>query len=93
MRAAWRIRAADSDTSPLRDKGGRIVYPGWAITNLSGGPAVENYTTGKEGMVEMWAKDLRLAQDLAAVNHIPAPIVDFIVANVLPEVGENGLTG
>jgi 3-hydroxyisobutyrate dehydrogenase-like beta-hydroxyacid dehydrogenase len=53
----------------------------------------ENYTTGKEGMVEMWAKDLRLAQDLAAVNHIPAPIVDFIVANVLPEVGENGLTG
>jgi 3-hydroxyisobutyrate dehydrogenase-like beta-hydroxyacid dehydrogenase len=53
----------------------------------------ENYTTGKEGMVEMWAKDLRLAQDLAAVNHIPAPIVDFIVANVLPDVGENGLTG
>jgi len=53
----------------------------------------ENYTTGREGMVEMWAKDLRLAQDLAAVNHIPAPIVDFIVANVLPEVGENGLTG
>jgi 3-hydroxyisobutyrate dehydrogenase-like beta-hydroxyacid dehydrogenase len=53
----------------------------------------ENYTTGKEGMVEMWAKDLRLAQDLAAVNHITAPIVDFIVANVLPEVGENGLTG
>jgi 3-hydroxyisobutyrate dehydrogenase-like beta-hydroxyacid dehydrogenase len=53
----------------------------------------ENYTTGREGMVEMWAKDLRLAQDLAAVNHIPAPIVDFIVANVLPDVGENGLTG
>jgi len=53
----------------------------------------ENYTTGREGMVEMWAKDLRLAQDLAAVNHVPAPIVDFIVANVLPDVGENGLTG
>jgi len=53
----------------------------------------ENYTTGREGMVEMWAKDLRLAQDLAAVNHIPAPIVDFIVANVLLDVGENGLTG
>src|SRR5260370_418369 len=53
----------------------------------------ENYTTGKEGMVEMWAKDLRLAQNLAAVNNVPAPIVDFIVAKVLPEVGANGLTG
>jgi len=53
----------------------------------------ENYTTGKEGMVEMWSKDLKLAQDLAAVHNVPAPIVDFIVANVLPEVGANGLTG
>jgi 3-hydroxyisobutyrate dehydrogenase len=53
----------------------------------------ENYTTGKEGMVEMWSKDLKLAQNLAAVNNVPAPIVDFIVANVLPEVGANGLTG
>jgi 3-hydroxyisobutyrate dehydrogenase-like beta-hydroxyacid dehydrogenase len=53
----------------------------------------ENYTTGKEGMVEMWSKDLKLAQNLAAVNGVPAPIVDFIVANVLPEVGANGLTG
>ncbi len=53
----------------------------------------ENYTTGKEGMVEMWSKDLKLAQNLAAVNDVPAPIVDFIVANVLPEVGANGLTG
>jgi 3-hydroxyisobutyrate dehydrogenase len=53
----------------------------------------ENYTTGKQGMVEMWSKDLRLAQDLAAVHDVPAPITDFIVANVLPEVGANGLTG
>jgi 3-hydroxyisobutyrate dehydrogenase-like beta-hydroxyacid dehydrogenase len=53
----------------------------------------ENYTTGKEGMVGMWSKDLKLAQSLAAVHNIPAPIVDFIVANVLPEVGRNGLTG
>jgi hypothetical protein len=27
------------------------------------------------------------------VNNVPAPIVDFIVANILPEVGANGLTG
>ncbi len=53
----------------------------------------ENYTTGKEGMVEMWSKDLKLAQNLAAMHGVPAPIVDFIVANVLPEVGANGLTG
>jgi 3-hydroxyisobutyrate dehydrogenase-like beta-hydroxyacid dehydrogenase len=53
----------------------------------------ENYTTGKEGMVEMWSKDLKLAQGLAALHGVPAPIVDFIVANVLPEVGANGLTG
>jgi hypothetical protein len=44
-------------------------------------------------MVEMWSKDLKLAQNLAAAHDIPAPIVDFIVANVLPEVGANGLTG
>lgn len=53
----------------------------------------ENYTTGREGMVEMWSKDLQLAQNLAAVHNVPAPIADFIVANVLPEVGANGLTG
>jgi 3-hydroxyisobutyrate dehydrogenase len=53
----------------------------------------DNYTTGKEGMVEMWSKDLQLAQGLAALHSVPAPIVDFIVAKILPEVGENGLTG
>jgi len=53
----------------------------------------ENYTTGKEGMVEMWSKDLKLAQGLAALHGVLAPIVDFIVADVLPEVGANGLTG
>jgi 3-hydroxyisobutyrate dehydrogenase len=53
----------------------------------------QNYTTGKAGMVEMWSKDLRLAQDLAAANDVPAPIAGFIMANVLPEVRTNGLTG
>jgi 3-hydroxyisobutyrate dehydrogenase len=53
----------------------------------------ENYTTGKDGMVEMWAKDLKLAQNLAATNDVRAPIVNFIVSDVLPEVGANGLTG
>jgi 3-hydroxyisobutyrate dehydrogenase-like beta-hydroxyacid dehydrogenase len=53
----------------------------------------ENYTTGKEGMVEMWSKDLKLARSLAALHGVPAPIAGFIVANVLPEVSANGLTG
>jgi hypothetical protein len=38
----------------------------------------------------MWSKNLKLAQDLAAVDNVCAPIVDFIVASVLPEVGVSG---
>jgi 3-hydroxyisobutyrate dehydrogenase-like beta-hydroxyacid dehydrogenase len=77
----------------------RIVQDGgvgssWVSNNWQGiRTQEENYTTGKEGMVEMWSKDLKLAQNLATVNDVPAPIVDFIVATVLPEVGANGLTG
>ena len=48
-------------------------------------------STHSEGGVT--EKDLKLAQNLAAVHDVPAPIVDFIVANVLPEVAANGLTG
>jgi 3-hydroxyisobutyrate dehydrogenase len=53
----------------------------------------ENYTTGKQGMVDMWSKDLKLAQALAAANDVNAPIVNFIVSDVVPELGANGLTG
>ena len=53
----------------------------------------KNYTTGKAGMVEMWSKDLKLARGLAALHEVPAPIADFMVAGMLPQVGTNGLTG
>jgi feruloyl esterase len=32
--------------TPVTDKRGKVIYPGWAITNLSGAGAVGNYTTG-----------------------------------------------
>jgi feruloyl esterase len=31
--------------TPVKDKRGKVIYPGWAITNLSGPGAVGNYTT------------------------------------------------
>ena len=51
-----------------------------------------NYTTGTDGMVAMWSKDLKLALDLAEANAVPAPIAEFIVADVVPEVRANGFT-
>jgi 3-hydroxyisobutyrate dehydrogenase-like beta-hydroxyacid dehydrogenase len=50
-----------------------------------------SYTTGKTGMVEMWAKDLRLAQTLADLGGVSLPIGDFIVASVVPTLGATGL--
>jgi 3-hydroxyisobutyrate dehydrogenase-like beta-hydroxyacid dehydrogenase len=52
-----------------------------------------SYTTGKTGMVEMWAKDLRLAQGLADSGGVSLPIADFIVASVVPTLGAAGLAG
>jgi 3-hydroxyisobutyrate dehydrogenase len=52
-----------------------------------------SYTTGKTGMVEMWAKDLRLAQVLADSGGVSLPIADFIVASVVPTLGACGLAG
>jgi 3-hydroxyisobutyrate dehydrogenase len=53
----------------------------------------ENYTTGREGMARMWAKDLGLATGLAAQHGVPTPIADFLVERIVPEVGAQGLTG
>jgi 3-hydroxyisobutyrate dehydrogenase-like beta-hydroxyacid dehydrogenase len=52
----------------------------------------DNYTTGKEGMVAMWSKDLKLAHDLAEANGVAAPLLGFIVSDIIPDVGANGLT-
>lgn len=53
----------------------------------------EHYTTGKQGMVEMWSKDLNLARELAADHGVSAPLANFMVSDIVPEVGANGLTG
>jgi 3-hydroxyisobutyrate dehydrogenase-like beta-hydroxyacid dehydrogenase len=92
LRMAAGARIAEKEILRIIEDGG--VGSSWVSNNWQRiRTQEENYTTGKEGMVEMWSKDLKLAQNLAAVNDVPAPIVDFIVANVLPEVGANGLTG
>lgn len=51
------------------------------------------YTTGRAGMVAMWSKDLQLARSLAAEVGVAAPLATFLVDEVVPELGENGLTG
>jgi 3-hydroxyisobutyrate dehydrogenase len=47
---------------------------------------------GKQGVVDMYHKDLQLALDLAQANGVDAPTLNFIVTEVSPTVGENGLT-
>jgi 3-hydroxyisobutyrate dehydrogenase-like beta-hydroxyacid dehydrogenase len=92
LRMAAAAGIAEKEILRIIQAGG--VGSSWVSNNWQGiRTQEENYTTGKEGMVEMWSKDLKLAQNLAAMHDVPAPIVDFIVANVLPEVGANGLTG
>jgi 3-hydroxyisobutyrate dehydrogenase-like beta-hydroxyacid dehydrogenase len=47
---------------------------------------------GKQGVVDMYHKDLQLALDLASANGVSTPTLRYIVAEVSPTVGENGLT-
>jgi 3-hydroxyisobutyrate dehydrogenase len=47
---------------------------------------------GKQGVVDMYHKDLQLALDLAIANGVDTPTLQYIVAEVSPTVGENGLT-
>jgi 3-hydroxyisobutyrate dehydrogenase len=47
---------------------------------------------GKQGVVDMYHKDLQLALDLARANDVDAPTLEFIVTEVSPTVGANGLT-
>jgi 3-hydroxyisobutyrate dehydrogenase len=47
---------------------------------------------GKQGVVDMYHKDLQLALDLAVANGVDTPTLQYIVAEVSPTVGANGLT-
>ncbi len=51
-----------------------------------------NHTAGPAGMVAMTGKDLRLARDLAADLGVDAPLVQALVDDVLPGLGDEGLT-
>ncbi|OLT18627.1 hypothetical protein BJF78_00470 [Pseudonocardia sp. CNS-139] len=51
------------------------------------------YTTGPQGMVAMWRKDLELAAALGGELDVPAPIARFMLAGVLPDLQRHGLTG
>ncbi len=39
-------RVLHAYTTPLRDRHGHVLYPGWAITNLSGSRGIGYWTTG-----------------------------------------------
>jgi feruloyl esterase len=39
-------RVLHAYTTPLRDRHGHVLYPGWAITNLSGARGISYWTTG-----------------------------------------------
>ncbi|HET7880683.1 MAG TPA: tannase/feruloyl esterase family alpha/beta hydrolase [Acetobacteraceae bacterium] len=39
-------RVLHAYTTPLRDRHGHVLYPGWAITNLSGPRGISYWTTG-----------------------------------------------
>jgi 3-hydroxyisobutyrate dehydrogenase len=96
VREALRLAAgagiAERDILRIVEDGG--VGSSWVSNNWQRiRTQEENYTTGKEGMVAMWSKDLKLAQNLAAVHEVQAPIADFMVDKIVPDVGATGLTG
>jgi len=51
-----------------------------------------HYTTGKAGMVAMASKDLHLAQILARETNTAMPVLDFLIAEALPDLNANSLT-
>lgn len=51
-----------------------------------------HYTTGKAGMVAMASKDLHLAQVLARETNTAMPVLDFLIAEALPDLNANSLT-
>lgn len=52
----------------------------------------ESSWNGKDGVVAMYKKDLSLALDLARTDGADTPVLEFIVNEVAPHVGEHGLT-
>jgi len=53
----------------------------------------QNYTTGKDGFVSMWSKDLRLAIAMGQTHDVPTPLASFMISEILPGLAETGLSG
>ena len=53
----------------------------------------QNYTTGREGFVSMWSKDLRLAIALGDENGVATPLASFMISDILPGLTITGLSG
>jgi 3-hydroxyisobutyrate dehydrogenase len=65
----------------------------WVSTNWEQIRAHEDSSwNGKQGVVDMYHKDLQLALDLAQANGVDIPTLRYIVNEVSPTVGEKGLT-
>jgi 3-hydroxyisobutyrate dehydrogenase len=65
----------------------------WVSTSWEQIRALEESSwNGKQGVVDMYHKDLALALQLAEENGVHAPTLKFIATEVSPSVGENGLT-
>lgn len=50
------------------------------------------YTTGRQGMVAMATKDMKLAHRLAQAGQVATPTLDALVAVSLPDLARSGLT-
>lgn len=69
------------------------VGSNWASHNWGRIKAQEaGYTTGRAGMVAMSTKDMQLAAQMAAELGVPAPALDALVAEGLPDLARSGLT-
>jgi 3-hydroxyisobutyrate dehydrogenase len=52
----------------------------------------KNHWDGARGVVAMWHKDLSLARALSADAGLRTPLLDFLVAEIAPEITDRGLT-
>lgn len=95
VREAIRIAASAGieESRILEIVGSNRVGSSWVSNSWEQIRAHEDTSwNGKQGVVDMYHKDLQLAADLATANSVDAPTLQYIVATVSPTVGETGVT-
>jgi 3-hydroxyisobutyrate dehydrogenase-like beta-hydroxyacid dehydrogenase len=95
VREALRIAAdADIDESRILEViGDAKVGSSWVSENWRAIRGHEESSwNGKDGVVAMYRKDLQLALSLAESTGVDTPVLRFIVTDVVPLVGEHGVT-